>query len=266
MNRIKILALLATVVLLALMPINLFAQQPEAPHKFYGTVTLADGSVAPDGTTVGAWVDGEEVATTTVTSYEPGFYLLDVAPAVGDTFIGEMVTFTVDGTATDDSVAWQTRGSQELNLASAEPAEPAEPAEAAATATPVAPAPIVTAPEPVDTDAIKDDIMTSLLLELALNSPSDGSDGSDGQDGATGATGAIGATGSAGPAGSAGSAGPAGTDGAAGAAGDSGQAGATGGVGPEGESGGGGLAIFALILAIVALLGAGGAFAMGRRS
>ena len=30
MNRIKILALLATVVLLALMPINLFAQQPEA--------------------------------------------------------------------------------------------------------------------------------------------------------------------------------------------------------------------------------------------
>ena len=264
MNRIKILALLATVVLLALMPINLFAQQPEAPHKFYGTVTLVDGSVAPDGTMVGAWVGGEEVATTTVeSSFEDGFYLLDVAPAVGDTFVGEMVTFTVDGTATDDSVAWQTRGSQELNLASAEPAE------AAATATPVAPAPIVTAPEPVDTDAIKDDIMTSLLLELALNSPSDGSDGSDGQDGATGATGATGAAGSAGPAGAtaaAGSAGPAGTDGAAGAAGDSGQAGATGGVGPEGESGGGGLAIFALILAIVALLGAGGAFAMSRRS
>ena len=117
MNRIKILALLATVVLLALMPINLFAQQPEAPHKFYGTVTLADGSVAPDGTMVGAWVGGEEVATTTVeSSFEDGFYLLDVAPPVGETYDGQVVTFTVDGVATGDCVPWVTRGSQELNL------------------------------------------------------------------------------------------------------------------------------------------------------
>ena len=362
MIRFKILALLATVALLALLPISLFAQQPEAPHKFYGTAMLADGSVAPDGTMVGAWVGGEEIATAAVESgFEAGFYLLDVAPPVGESFVGQMVTFTVDGTVTSDSVAWQTRMSQELDLTgtgavmegaaaslalgrvgldqilvdgagmtlylftndehngnastcNSEGCVGAWPplltvgdAEAGsgvdgdvlgsferedgstqvsyhgwplynfgADTAPgdvggqgrggiwwvVSPAgsripPAVVEVDPVDTDAIKDDLLTALLLEMALSSPSEGADGSDGQDGAAGATGATGATGSAGSAGS---------DGAAGAAGDSGSDGAAGGRGPEGDSGGGGLAIFALILAIVALVGAGGAFAMGRRS
>ena len=134
MNKVKILALMATVVLLALLPVGLYALQPEAPHQFFGTAWLADGSVAPDGTVVDAWIDGEEVATTTVDSSlgEPGFYLLVVAPVVGETFSGKNVTFNVGGVATADSVAWVTRTTDELTLAALSQPPPPPPPEGAA--------------------------------------------------------------------------------------------------------------------------------------
>ena len=114
MNRVKILALLATVALLALVPIGLYAQAPVAPHRFFGTVTMIDGSVAPDGTVVAAWMGGEEVATAEVeSSYQAGFYLLDVPAPTGT---DATVTFTVDGLATEDSVTWAERASEERNL------------------------------------------------------------------------------------------------------------------------------------------------------
>lgn len=118
MNRTKILALLVTVALLATLPIGLYAQAPVAPHQFFGTVTMADGSVAPDGTVVAALVGGEEVVTATVeSSFEAGFYVVKVGSELGaPSFVGETVTFTVDGIATADSIAWQTLMSQELNL------------------------------------------------------------------------------------------------------------------------------------------------------
>ena len=118
MNRVKILVLLATVALLALLPVGLFAQQPEAPHRFFGTATMADGSLAPDGTVVSAWVGDAEAGTAVVeSSFQAAFYLLDVTPAIGGaSYVGQMVTFLVDGVSTGDSVAWVTRTSQELNL------------------------------------------------------------------------------------------------------------------------------------------------------
>ena len=117
MNRYKILALLAAVALLALLPAGIFAQQPEAPHRFFGTATLASASLAPDGTVVAAMVGGNPVATTQVeSSFQAGFYLLDISPPIGESYVGQMVTFLVDGVSTGDSVAWQTRGSLELNL------------------------------------------------------------------------------------------------------------------------------------------------------
>ena len=75
------LAILAILGLLALLPAGVLAQQTEAPNRFFGTVFLADGSVAPDGTVVAAVVDGQAVATATVeSSFQPGFYVLDVTP------------------------------------------------------------------------------------------------------------------------------------------------------------------------------------------
>ena len=95
-------------------------QQPEIPHLFFGTVTFADGCPATDGTVVAAIVSGVEVATATVeSSFEPGFYVLEVTLPIGETFAGQIVTFTIDGVATGDRVSWQFGGVQELNLTAA---------------------------------------------------------------------------------------------------------------------------------------------------
>ena len=68
-------------------------------------------------TGVAAWVGGEEVAAAMVeSSFQAGFYLLDVTPPAGETYAGQIVTFTVDGVATEVSASWETRVSQELNL------------------------------------------------------------------------------------------------------------------------------------------------------
>jgi hypothetical protein len=364
MNRIKILALLAAVALLALLPLGLHAQQLDPPHKFYGVATLEDGTIAPDGTVVAAWIDGAEVSTAMVeSSFEVGFYLLDVAQAEGDVFAGEMVAFTVGGVATSDSIAWESRMSQELNLVAMAGAMEVTPEpfmeegaglaiglfgnnrsgqsgratfteigddlEVVISVNPGAltselahihngtcestggidhpltsfeggsgvttmlvegvtlahvqdgdhyinihmagnpgtstacgnipadgedqPLPMRMVPDPVDTDDLKAELLTTLRLEAGLNAPRV----SDGADGAAGARG---------PAGSAGAQGAQGNPGAVGANGQAGADGPAGARGPEGDSGGVGLAIVALILAIVALAGAGGAFAMGRRS
>ena len=99
------------------LPAVIAAGQPQVPHKFYGTATMADGSVAPDGTVVAALVGGKEVATAIVeSSFQAGFYVLDVTPAPGETFVGLVVTFTVDGMASNQSAAWQSLKTQELNL------------------------------------------------------------------------------------------------------------------------------------------------------
>ena len=113
----KTLAFLVILGLLTVLPAGVLAQQSEAPHRFFGTVLLADGSVAPDGTVVAAIVDGEVVATATVeSSFQPGFYLLDVAPPAGESFSDPTVSFTIDGKAAAESAEWRTRESNELNL------------------------------------------------------------------------------------------------------------------------------------------------------
>ena len=114
MNRVKFLALLATVALLALLPVALYAQET-APHRFYGTATLADGSVAPDGTIVVAMFGTEEAETYAVgtISFKAGYYQIDVPAPTGAV---TAVTFTVGGEATGDSVTWVERGSQDLPL------------------------------------------------------------------------------------------------------------------------------------------------------
>jgi hypothetical protein len=87
---------------------------PIAPHRFYGTATMSDGTVAPDGTVVTALFGDEEAITTTVGStFQPGFYLLDVPEPTGDV---TAVTFKVGSETTSESVTWSSRESEELNL------------------------------------------------------------------------------------------------------------------------------------------------------
>ena len=87
---------------------------PIAPHRFYGTATMSDGTVAPDGTVVTALFGDEEIGTATVGStFQPGFYLLDVPQPTEDITV---VTFKVGEELTDESVIWASRESEELNL------------------------------------------------------------------------------------------------------------------------------------------------------
>ena len=73
--------------------------------------------MALDGTVVAALVGGKEVATAIVeSSLQAGFYVLDVTPAPGKSFVGLVITFTVDGMASTQSADWQSLKIQELNL------------------------------------------------------------------------------------------------------------------------------------------------------
>ena len=110
----KILAYLVILGLLTLLPAGVLAQQ--VPHKFFGTVLLLDGSVAPDGTVVNAIVNQEVVATTTVGGGEAGFYLLDVIPPAGASFTGLTVSFTIDGKTAVETAVLQFPGVDQLNL------------------------------------------------------------------------------------------------------------------------------------------------------
>jgi len=123
----KTLAFLVILGALTLLPAGVVAQ--ELPHRFFGTVFLLDGTTAPDGTVVAAIVDGEVVKTDTVeSSFQPGFYLLEVAPPVLGAFVGLTVSFTIDGQGAVESAPWVIRQVQELNLTvSAIPADTTAP-------------------------------------------------------------------------------------------------------------------------------------------
>ena len=87
---------------------------PIAPHRLYGTATMADGTVAPDGTVVTALFGDEEAITATVeSSFQAGFYMVDVPQPTEDITV---VTFKVGEELTDESVIWASRESEELNL------------------------------------------------------------------------------------------------------------------------------------------------------
>jgi len=246
MTRVKILALLVGLVLLFTIPATVSAQRLP-PHVFVGMVMMQDGSTAPDGTTVGAWVGGAEVASTTVAD---GNYIL-IVDQDEQNFAGETITFQVGGMDAMETGIWIQGGGDELNLTSSGTTEATEATEA------------TVAPEPT---AIA--MATGATGATGARGPS-GPSGPDGAAGPAGARGASGATGSTGPTGSAGSGGPAGAKGdtgPAGSAGTAGPAGAPGLAGAEGDDGSGILGIVALILSIVAIAGAGGAFLLGRRS
>ena len=238
MTRVKILALLVGLVLLFTIPATVSAQQLP-PHVFVGMAMMQDGSTAPDGTMVSAWVGGAEVASATVMD---GNYILIVDQ--GDqSFAGETITFQVGGMDAMETGMWLQGGGDELNLTSSGAME------------------ATMAPEPT--------AMAIMGTGVPGARGPSGPSGPDGAAGPAGARGASGATGSTGPTGSAGSAGPAGAKGdtgPAGSAGTAGPVGAAGLAGAEGDDGSSVLGIVALILAIVAIAGAGGAFLLGRRS
>ena len=112
MKRVRFLGTLLTLALIiSLLPTAVLADQPSPPHRFYGTVTSAEGGdPAPDGLLVTVWIDGEEVASCITKggwygNVEIGGEPLDV---FGDP--GDLVSFQVRGVEMEGQTAMWERG------------------------------------------------------------------------------------------------------------------------------------------------------------
>lgn len=188
MTKTRFLALVTALALLLAIPTTVFAQNAR-PHVFVGTVTL-DGATAADGAAVTAWVDGEQVAATTV---KGGDYDLLVVSNTG--FAGATVSFKVSGADASQTIAWEEGGGDIVNLIASTSSSAVGGAGAdgekgttglrglTGVAGPAGPAGAMGAPGPAGT---------------AGSVGSDGAAGSDGSNGSNGSNGAAGAAGAAG--------------------------------------------------------------------
>ena len=213
MTGAKILVAAAIMAVLLLSP-SIASAQLSRPHVFLGSATV-NGSPALDGTSVAAFIDGQQITAVAV-SGEGSFPVLLVVPRDGQSFTGKTVTFTIGGIPANETALWVQGEATILNL-TASPSQP--------TPTPAPPTP------------------TPVLIP-----------GEKGDTGLPGQPGPQGIQGVSGPSGAGGPGGPAGQPGPAGASGASGTQGLVGPAGPPGESGGSLLAILAFVLATLAFL------------
>ena len=195
MTKAKLLALLAVMAMVLIVPAVAFAQAVP-PHIFIGSVTV-NGLSAPSGTVVSAVIDGVEQGNATVSA--AGSYTLQVSQGSGTD-----VVFMVDTLTASETATWQQGGADVLNLTAGTSAEVASGAAGAAGA------------------------------QGSKGSKGDKGDAGDrgpaGPAGPAGSAGAAGADGKEGPAGADGKEGPAGPAGDVGPAGSAG----SGGGGPVG--------------------------------
>ena len=91
--------------------------QPMPPGLFSGTATI-DCFLAADGTVVDAWMEGGQVASTTV---KDGRYFLIVEEPSFMSYAGQTVRFTIGGHPTNETVMWEPGGSGELDLTAGQP-------------------------------------------------------------------------------------------------------------------------------------------------
>jgi hypothetical protein len=195
MTKSRFLALVTALALLLAIPTAVFAQRVP-PHVFVGSVTL-DGATAADGAAVTAWIDGEQVASTTASG---GTYSLVVDQA-DSAYAGKTVSFKVSGAAAAQTAEWVQGGGDELNLVADSTSSGG------------------------GGDGEKGDAGAK------------GAQGPKGSTGATGPAGPAGPAGADGKAGANGKAGAAGADGSDGATGPAGAAGAPGADGGGGALG-----------------------------
>ena len=181
MTKAKLLALLAVMAMVLIVPAVAFAQAVP-PHIFIGSVTV-NGLSAPSGTVVSAVIDGVEQGNATVSA--AGSYTLQVSQGSGTD-----VVFMVDTLTASETATWQQGGADVLNLTAGTSAEVASGAAGAAGA------------------------------QGSKGSKGDKGDAGDrgpaGPAGPAGSAGSAGSDGKAGPAGPAGAAGPGGSAGSGG--------------------------------------------------
>ena len=190
MTKAKLLALLAVMAMVLIVPAVAFAQAVP-PHIFIGSVTV-NGLSAPSGTVVSAVIDGVEQGNATVST--AGSYTLQVSQGSGTD-----VVFMVDTLTASETATWQQGGADVVNLTAG--------TGAAATSTEAG------ADGAKGSKGSKGDKGDAGDRGPAGPAGPAGAAGSDGSDGKAGAAGSDGSAGAAGADGSAGAAGPAGSGG-----------------------------------------------------
>lgn len=265
LTRTRILVLLAIAVVAATIPALVYAQGTELPHLFLGTARI-DNRVAPVGTSVEAYIEGNRVANTTVRS--GGSFVLKIdPPASGPSFAGKTVTFKIRGFDASETVKWASAGDNTNNFVLNASSVAPTPTRAVPTRRPTTVVSRTRTPTPA----------ASLRGPIGPQGPQglqgpEGPEGPEGPQGPRGETGAQGPKGDQGPVGPPGETGPAGAEGPRGEPGPQGYIGQTGqqgvpgpsgpqGVqGPEGDTGAAGssgsflIAMIALVVALLALL------------
>ena len=126
MVTIGIIALVILSVFTAVSMTTVMGDIPALPNKFWGNVSL-DGSAAPAGTEIRAWIDDELRGTITVSpdgKYGEGHNYLAVSGSKSDN--GSTIVFYVDGVRANETVKWKYMAEpRTLDLGAAgEPSEP----------------------------------------------------------------------------------------------------------------------------------------------
>ncbi len=107
MTKMRVLALLAVMVMMLLVPAVASAQQVP-PHVFTGTVTV-NGLGAPEGTLVSAVIDGVQQGS--ASTGKGGSYLLQVNQGSGTD-----ISFMVDTLTAEQTASWEQGGADTLDL------------------------------------------------------------------------------------------------------------------------------------------------------
>ena len=127
LTRTKVFFLVALLAILASVP-AMASAQGDIPHTVLGTAYI-DGRVAPQGTSVQALIDGNQVAIAS-TNATGVFFLLIPPSDTGTSHVGKTISFRVRGLVAAETLTWASQGdSRGVRLnASANPTNTPRPA------------------------------------------------------------------------------------------------------------------------------------------
>ena len=253
LSRSKVLLAFVVMAIMVSIPAVVLAQG-DLPHTILGPAYI-DGTVAPNGTLVQAFIDGREVDRSS-TNASGTFFLLIPPSDTGTSHAGKTISFRVRGLLAAQSLTWAS-GGDTRNFTVSASASPTNTPRPTNTRRPV------NTPRPTAVSA-------STIIRGPQGPPgATGIPGAAGIPGPTGLPGGTGIPGDRGPIGFPGDQGPQGPEGPRGeqgpqgyigqtgpqgVAGPSGLSGPQGPAGPAGSSGNFLIAIIALVVALLALL------------
>ena len=140
----KFVILLILIALSLAIPALLLAQGSAPPHQFLVVDARIDGVAAPNGSSIVALIDTRVVARDQIMGRlsVANFIRLRVEPPSGQSYVGKLVTFEVNGYRANQSYLWESGGQNRVELTAG-----------SVTPTPVVPTPTAVVPTPTSGQA-----------------------------------------------------------------------------------------------------------------